>query len=119
MLSLDIFGDQRKIPKLSINTKIKVHTESTTENVAWNNVFGYIMRKPRTKLEFIAINALRKLQLDKITVENIKSYITTEDYVQLKKVERLFNTRLTLDVKAFVLSILKIPVNIITDLSQN
>ena len=39
MKHLNIFGDDRKIPKLSINVRIKVKTNTAEENKAWNTVF--------------------------------------------------------------------------------
>ena len=45
MKKIDIFGDDRKIPKLSVNVKVRVKTESLEESIAWNQVFGYIMKK--------------------------------------------------------------------------
>lgn len=109
MKSLNIFGDDRKIPKLSINVKVKVKTRSPEETLAWNQVFGYIMKKPRTKLEFLAVNNLRRLQLDGIKLDNIEPFITKEDFIQLKKVEYVFDYTLTADIKAFILAILKVP----------
>ena len=118
MTKLDIFGDNRKIPKLSINVKVKVDTESAEEAANWNTAFGYIMKKPRTKLEFLAVNMIRNLSLSKIYIEDLKNYITKEDYEQLVKIETLFNTRLTADIKAFILSILHIPYDRLVELSD-
>ena len=108
MVKMNPFIDDRKIPQISINVKIKVDTNSTEDNIKWNDVFGYLMRKPRTKLEFINITDIRKLNLDDITVEKIKPYIIEDDYTKLKEIEQIFNSKLTQDVKAFILSILKI-----------
>lgn len=44
MRHLNIFGDDRKIPKVSINAKVKVKTKSAEEGKAWNKAFGYIMK---------------------------------------------------------------------------
>lgn len=112
----DIFGDGRKRPKLSVNVKVKVSTTYTDEMTHWNKVFGYIMKKPRTKLEFLMINSIRKLSLSKITLQKIKNYISEEDYVQLQKIENIFDKDLTDDLKAFILAILKIPVSILEKL---
>ena len=84
---LDIFGDGRKRPKLSVNVKIKINTKYKEESLEWNKVFGYIMKKPRTKLEFLMVNSIRRLQLSNITLEKIKPYISEEDYGQLFKIE--------------------------------
>lgn len=109
MPKIDIFGDGRKTPKISINVKVRVKTSNINETNKWNKVFGYIMKKPRTKLEFLVVDPIRNLQLDKVTLEDIKRYISEEDYEQLSKVESLFDRKLTADVKAFILSILKVP----------
>lgn len=119
MKKIDIFGDDRKIPKLSVNVKVRVKTESLEENIAWNQVFGYIMKKPRTKLEFMSVNPIRNLSLNNITVDNIKSYLSQEDYRQLIRIEKLFNERLTADLKAFILALLKVPYTAIKELNVN
>lgn len=118
MTKLDIFGDERKIPKLSINVKVKVDAETPAEISAWNNVFGYIMKKPRTKLEFLAVNTIRNLTLSKVTLAGIKDYLNEEDYEQLSKISELFDNRLTADVKAFILSVLHIPYDKLEQLSN-
>lgn len=119
MTKLDIFGDERKIPKLSINVKVKIDAESSAEAATWNNVFGYIMKKPRTKLEFLAVNSIRNLSLSKIHLTDIKEYLSDEDHEQLLKISDLFDTRLTTDIKAFILSILHIPYDKLEQLSNN
>lgn len=106
---LDIFGDGRKRPKLSVNVKIKINTKYKEESLKWNKVFGYIMKKPRTKLEFLMVNSIRRLQLSNITLEKIEPYISEEDYSQLSEIENTFNTQLPDDLKAFILAILKVP----------
>ena len=118
MTNIDIFGDQRKIPKLSVKVRVKAKTVSSEETAEWNRVFGYIMKKPRTKLEFLTIASLRNLPLSKLTLAVLKPYIKEEDYIQLQKVEDLFNNRLTIDVKAFILGVLRIPYNTLSDLSK-
>ena len=118
MTSLDIFGDQRKIPKVTVNVRIKVKTDSLEETSAWNKAFGYIMKKPRTKLEFLTIASLRNLPLSKLTLAVLKPYLKEEDYLQLKTVETIFDTKLTPDLKAFILGILRIPYNTLSDLSK-
>ena len=116
MVKMNPFIDDRKIPQISINVKIKVDTNSVEDNTRWNEVFGYLMRKPRTKLEFINIIDIRKLNLDEITLEKIKTHIAIEDYEKLKMIEDVFDSKLTQDVKAFILSILKIKPSIIENL---
>lgn len=111
MNKIDIFGDGRKTPKISVNVKIKVKTNDANETNAWNKAFGYIMKKQRTKLEFLAVDSLRCLSLDKIKLKDIKDLITEEDYIALETIEKIFDKRLTSDVKAFILAILRIPVS--------
>lgn len=118
-MKLDIFGDGRKTPKISINVKIKVKTANPGETIRWNKVFGYIMKKPRTKLEFLVVEPIRNLHLDKIELEDIKEYITEEDYNQLSKVAKIFNRKLTADVKAFILSVLRIPYQTLNTIITN
>lgn len=108
--TINPFLDNRPIPKVSINVKVKVKTNSAEENATWNKVFGYFMKKPRTKLEFLTAGIIRKLDLSKITVKKLQNYISVEDCAQLYSIESIFNNRLTNDVKSFILSILKIPV---------
>lgn len=110
MQNLNPFLDKRPIPKISINVKVKIKSDSAKENADWNKAFGYIMKKPRTKLEFLTVNLIRKLPLEKITLEKIKPYLTENDYQQLLTIENIFNSKLTTDVKSFILSVLRIPV---------
>lgn len=111
MNRIDVFGDGRKTPKISVNVKIKVKTSDINETVAWNKAFGYIMKKQRTKLEFLAVDSLRCLSLDKVKLKDIVNLITEEDYIELSPIEKIFDKRLTSDVKAFVLAILKVSSN--------
>ena len=108
MNRIDVFGDGRKTPKISVNVKIKVKTSDINETVAWNKAFGYIMKKQRTKLEFLAVDSLRCLSLDKVKLKDIVNFITEEDYAELSPIEKIFDKRLTSDVKAFILAILKV-----------
>lgn len=109
MTKLDIFGDGRKTPKISVNVKIKVETKSAKENVHWNKFFGYLMKKPRTKLDFLSVNAIRKLNMSKITLKSINDYLKDDDKEQINKIKDLFDKRLTTDVKAFIITLLHIP----------
>ena len=118
MSKINPFTDGRKLPDVAINVKVKVETESTDENVNWNKVFGYLMRKPRTKVEFINVTDIRKFSLDNITLEALHPYLQEEDYQKLKTIENIFNDKLTQDVKAFVLSILKIKPSVVEELSK-
>lgn len=108
MSKINPFTDDRKIPEVSINVKIRVDTDTSDETSNWNKTFGYLMRKPRTKLEFINVTELRKTNLENVTVDSLKNFLQEEDYIQLKSIEKIFDTRLTQDVKAFILAILKI-----------
>lgn len=111
MNRIDVFGDGRKTPKISVNVKIKVKTNDINETVAWNKAFGYIMKKQRTKLEFLAVDSLRCLSLDKVKLKDIINFITEEDYAELSPIEKIFDKRLTSDVKAFILAILRVSSN--------
>lgn len=111
MNRIDVFGDGRKTPKISVNVKIKVKTNDINETVAWNKAFGYIMKKQRTKLEFLAVDSLRCLSLDKVKLKDITNLITEEDYAELSPIEKIFDKRLTSDVKAFILAILRVSSN--------
>lgn len=110
MTKINPFLDKRPIPKVGINVKIKVKTNSAKENADWNKAFGYLMKKPRTKLEFLTVNVIRKLQLEKITLNDIKPFILESDYNVLLTIEDIFNNRLTSDVKSFILAVLRIPI---------
>ena len=112
------FLDKRPIPKIGVNVKVKIKTNSAKENADWNKVFGYIMKKPRTKLEFLTVNVIRKLPLDKITVEILKPYLNSDDYEQLLIIEDIFNNRLTTDVKSFILSILRVPIKALENITS-
>ena len=117
MRNVNPFLDDRKIPKLSINVKVKVKTDSVEETNTWNSVFGYIIKKPRTKLEFLMVSNIRNLPLKNITLDKLNGLISSEDYDELKKIEKLFNERLTTDLKAFILSVLRIPINTLKEIS--
>jgi hypothetical protein len=110
MQKINPFLDKRPIPKVNINVKIKVKTNSAKENADWNKAFGYLMKKPRTKLEFLTVNIIRKLALEKITLQSIKPLILADDYEVLSTIEDIFDNRLTSDVKSFILAILRIPI---------
>lgn len=118
MQKINPFIDKRPIPKVNINVKIKVKTNSAKENSDWNKAFGYLMKKPRTKLEFLTVNVIRKLPLEKITLESIKSLILEDDYKVLATIEDIFNNRLTSDVKSFILAILRIPIKELDNLTK-
>lgn len=110
MPTVNPFLDKRPIPKIGVNVKVKIKTNSAKENADWNKVFGYIMKKPRTKLEFLTVSSIRKLPLDNITVAKLQSLISEEDYNQLMIIEDIFNNRLTTDIKSFILAVLRISI---------
>lgn len=110
------FLDKRPIPKINVNVKVKIKTNSAEENANWNKVFGYIMKKPRTKLEFLTTGLIRKLDLTKITVKKLQNLISEDDFNQLLIIEDIFDNRLTTDVKSFILGILRIPVKTLESL---
>lgn len=119
MTKINPFTDGRKIPEVSINVKVKVNDMTEDENVQWNTVFGHLMRKPRTKVEFLNVTDIRKFDLQKINLDNLLPYLHNEDYEELKSIESIFNNKLTQDVKAFVLAILKIKPSTIEYISNN
>ena len=116
MSKLDIFGDGRKTPKIAVNVKVKIPSINQIENSKWNKAFGYIMKKPRTKLEFLMVDNIRCLDLNKIELDDIKDYISEEDYSHLNSIKRLFNKKLTNDIKAFILSILRIQTTVLENI---
>lgn len=116
MPKLDIFGDGRKTPHISVNVKVKIPTNNQVENVKWNKAFGYVMKKPRTKLEFLMVDAIRCLSLDKIELDDIKNYISEEDYTQLSTIKKIFNKKLTADVKAFILAMLRVQKSVLENI---
>ncbi len=110
MSNLNIFGDDRKIPKVTVNVKVRVKDLNDEETRAWNKAFGYIMRKTHSKLEFIAINTIRELSIRNIKLADIKDFISETDYNVLHTIESIFNNKISIDLKAFILAMLKIPV---------
>lgn len=113
MKALNIFGDDRKIPKITINTKVCVKNLNNDETRAWNKAFGYIMRKGHSKLEFISVDSIRELSLDKIKLADLKEVLSNTDYDILKTVEGIFDNKISTDLKAFILAMLKVPVTFI------
>lgn len=115
-MNLDIFGDNRKIPNITVNVKVKVKDLNQDETRAWNKAFGYIMRKKHSKLEFLVIDTMRELPIKGITLDDIKSKLTEEDYAVLQTVENIFNTKISIDLKAFILAMLRMPIPFIMSL---
>lgn len=112
---LNPFIDGRPIPNIKVNFKVKIKTKSTEESSIWNSFFAYVMSKPRTKIEFITVALMRNFALSAIKVEDLKDVIADEDYEKLLMVEEIFNERLPIDLKAFILSIFQVPIPFIKD----
>lgn len=119
MTKINPFLDKRPIPKVNINVKVKVKTNSAKENADWNKAFGYLMKKPRTKLEFLTVNIIRKMNLNDITVALLKPYLLNEDYNVLLTIENIFDSRLTSDIKSFILAVLRIPIKDLDNIINN
>ena len=100
MQKINPFIDKRPIPKVNINVKIKVKTNSAKENSDWNKRRVYIRRR------------------GSLTLESIKSLILEDDYKVLATIEDIFNNRLTSDVKSFILAILRIPIKELDNLTK-
>ena len=64
------------------------------------------------------VSNIRNLPLKNITLDKLKGLISDEDYTELSKIEKLFNERLTTDLKAFILSVLRIPLNTLKEISS-
>ena len=114
-MTMSLFDDDRKIPKVSINICVKPLNLDVNETKNWNKVFGYIMKKSRTKLDFLNINGLRRLDLDKIKLAKIRLKLNILDYKELLKIEDIFNDKLSVDLKAFILAILHISADKLID----
>lgn len=112
-MNMNPFLDQRKIPEININFRIKINSEDKEEINNWNIFFSELMKKPKTKLTFTTCNILRELSVSNITLSQIKDHIDYNDYILLKPIEELFNNRLEIDLKIFILALLKVPVNIL------
>lgn len=112
---LNPFIDGRPIPNIKVNFKVKIKTKSTEESSIWNSFFAYVMGKPRTKIEFITVALMRNFSLSTIKVEDLNGIITEEDYEKLLTVEEIFNERLPVDLKAFILSVFQVPIPFIKE----
>lgn len=107
---LNPFIDGRPIPNIKVNFKVKIKTKSAEESIVWNSFFAYVMSKPRTKIEFITVALMRNFALSSITVEDLKDVIDPGDYEKLLTIEEIFNERLPIDLKAFILSVFQVPI---------
>ena len=112
---LNPFIDGRPIPNIKVNFKVKIKTKSTEESSVWNSFFAYVMSKPRTKIEFITVALMRNFSLSSITVEDLKDVIEESDYEKLLTIEEIFNERLPIDLKAFILSVFQVPIPFIRE----
>ncbi len=112
---LNPFIDGRPIPNIRVNFKVKIKTKSTEESSIWNSFFAYVMGKPRTKIEFITVALMRNFSLSTIKVEDLNGVIADEDYEKLLTVEEIFNERLPVDLKAFILSVFQVPIPFIKE----
>ena len=112
-MTINPFLDQRKIPEININFRVKINSTNKEEINNWNIFFYELMKKPKTKLTFTTCSILRNLPISNITLESIKDSITEEDYNLLLPIEDLFNNRLEIDLKIFILSLLKVPISIL------
>ena len=56
-----------------------------------------------------------KLSLSGIKVEDLSDIVTDEDYNKLLTVEEIFNERLPVDLKAFILSVFQVPIPFIKE----
>ena len=112
-MNMNPFLDQRKIPEININFRVKINSTDREEINNWNIFFSELMKKPKTKLTFTTCSILRDLPVSNITLDTIKDYISEDDYKLLYPIEDLFNNRLEIDLKIFILSLLKIPISIL------
>lgn len=112
-MNMNPFLDQRKIPEININFRVKINSTDREEINNWNIFFSELMKKPKTKLTFTTCSILRDLPVSNITLDSIKDYISEDDYKLLYPIEDLFNNRLEIDLKIFILSLLKIPISIL------
>ena len=107
---LNPFLDNRPIPTIKVNFKVKIKTRNIEESNSWNSFFAYIMSKPKTKIEFITTSLFRNLSIYQIKVNDLKNFVTESDYEQLKSIENIFDNNLPTDLKAFILAILQVPI---------
>lgn len=105
------FLDQRKIPEININFRVKINSTDREEINNWNIFFSELMKKPKTKLTFTTCSILRDFPISEVTLDQIKPNLDQKDYDLLKPLEDLFNNRLETDLKIFILSLLKVPIS--------
>jgi len=107
---LNPFLDNRPIPQIKVNFKVKIKTSNVEESNKWNSFFAYIMGKQKTKIEYITTSLIRNLPIYQIKVKDLCGLVCDNDYKMLLSVENLFDNKVPTDLKAFILSILQVPV---------
>lgn len=113
MPNFNPFLDERPIPQLDINLKVKIKTKNKKDYRDWNVFFSYIMKKPKTKLTFTTVSILRDMSVSHITVDDIIDYVRDpKDKVELVKIKDIF-TDLPIDLKIFILALLQISIKAI------
>ena len=110
---LNPFLDNRPIPNIKVNFKVKVKTQNVEETNNWNTFFAYIMSKPKTKIEFITTSIFRNMSIYQITVDDLREIVNEADFEHLKSIENIFNNSLPTDLKAFIFAILQVPIDFI------
>ena len=113
-MKVNPFLDERPIPKLEINLKVKIKANSSKDIYAWNRFFAYLMKKPKTKLTFITTSLLRNISVSQITYNQINDYISEEDRYQLETIKDIFDNSLPIDLKIFTLALLQVPLKYLT-----
>lgn len=108
-MKVNPFIDERPIPKLDINLKVKIKANTAKDIYNWNRFFAYVMGKPKTKLTFITTSLLHNIPVSQVTFNQIKDYLTPEDREQLATIQDIFDNTLPLDLKIFVIALLQVP----------
>lgn len=114
-MKINPFIDERPIPKLDINLKVKIKANNPKDIYNWNKFFAYLMRKPKTKLTFITTSLLHNISVSQVTYNQIKDYLSPEDKEQLATIEDVFNNTLPVDLKIFVLALLQVPLKYLSN----
>lgn len=105
------FLDERPIPKLDINLKVKIKTDNKLDYKAWNLFFSYLMKKPKSKLTFIMTSLLQdNTTVTEIKYNDIKNFLSEADRIELSKVSNIFDNIIPNDLKIFILSMFQIPI---------
>lgn len=107
------FLDERPIPKLNVNLKVKVKTTNSVDYQKWNAFFSYLMKKPKSKLTFVTISILRSLNISLVKYDQIKDYLNEDDKRELGNISHIFDELLPIDLKIFILAMCQIPIKIL------